>query len=224
MSSEPATLIVAGDDEGRGLQQLKPKASRLTQRRAAGRGLGAQRRWPHRRSPPSAPRGVWHTRAARCLRGPCAWQGVAPSGGSAGGPRVREPGQPRLASRTSVCAADCPRPRGRQEQGPGHGSARPTAQRAPSRPGASVPKDVRTPSRRQAARICHSTERSIVGITTSGGSSMLPTRAGCQHHQPERVSGRARAHMCVCSARLGPRTCARAHVGGIITQPLSAST
>ena len=121
------------------------------------------------------------------------------------------------------------RPRGRRpagRQAPGHGSARPTAQRASSRPGAAVPKDhgVRTPSRRLAARICHSTERSIVGITTIGSSSMLPTRAGCQHHQPERVSGRARAHMCVCSARLGPRTCERARAAGIITQPLSPST
>ena len=48
------------------------------------------RRWPHRRSPPSAPAAQLDpaalgcdTRAARRWRGSSAWQGVAPSGGSA---------------------------------------------------------------------------------------------------------------------------------------------
>ena len=102
------------------------------------------------------------------------------------------------------------RPRGRRpagRQAPGHGSARPTAQRASSRPGAAVPKDhgVRTPSRRLAARICHSTERSIVGITSSGGSSTLPTRA-C-------FRARARAHVRV-QRSFGPtHLCAGARGG-----------
>ena len=98
----------------------------------------------------------------------------------------------------------------RREQGPGHGSVRPTAQRAPSRPGAAVPKDqdVRTPSRRQAARICHSTERSIVGITTSGGSSRLPA-------SPTRACFRARARAHVRVQRsFGPtHLCAGARGG-----------
>ena len=168
----------------------------------AGRGLhGAQRPLPHRRSPPSQLEilphwRVWHARSSALCRGSSAWQGVAPSGGSAAGPRgVREPGHPHRASRTSVTVR-CGLPSATRPSAP------PTAQRAPSRPvDAAVPKeqdrstywDVRTPSRCQAARICHSTERSIVGIATSGGSSMLPTQADCQPHQPERVSGRATA-------------------------------
>ena len=139
------------------------------------------------------------------------------------GERAREatPRVENVSVRRGLPSATRPPPAGRQ--GPGRGSAPPTAQRAPSRPGASVPKDVRIPSRRQAARICHSTERSIVGITTSGGSSMLPTRAGCQHHQPERFRARARAHVRV-QRSFGPtHLCAGAR-GGIITQPLSAST
>ena len=227
MSSEPATLIVAGDDEGRGLQQLKPTGEPPhTEARSRSRTWRAA---PLAASPQpalSSSRGVAHARSSVLARPVC----MARCGAEWGqcrrtkGERAREatPRVENVSVRRGLRSATRPPPAGRQ--GPGHGSAPPTAQRAPSRPGASVPKDVRIPSRRQAARICHSTERSIVGITTSGGSSMLPTRAGCQHHQPERVSGRARAHMCVCSARLGPRTCARAHVGGIITQPLSAST
>ena len=144
--------------------------------------------------------------------------GVAPSGGSAGGPREREPAsrERQRASRIALGHETA----ARRERGPGHRSVRQLGRRAPSRPDASVPKDVRTPS---PARICHSTERSIVGITTSGGSSMLPTRAGCQHHQPERFQARARAHVRV-QRSFGPtHLCAGAR-GGIITQPLSAST
>ena len=172
------------------------------------------------------------------MAGSSAWQARAQAqahgkvrrgvGASAGRPTVRdEPGihttarrerqrAPRIALGHEAAA--------RREAG--SRSRVSAAQRAPSRSGTAVPKDqdVRTPSRRQVARICRSTERSrawhrhqwrlkhganVSGLTASPTRSVFPG---------------ARAHMCVCSARLGPRTCARAHVGGIITQPLSAST
>ena len=218
-----ATLIVAGDDEGRGLQQLKPTGEPPhTEARSRSRTWRAA---PLAASPQpalSSSRGVAHARSSVLARPVC----MARCGAEWGqcrrtkGERAREatPRVENVSVRRGLPSATRPPPAGSRSQV----SAADRAARAI-----------------EAGRVC--AQRRTYPVTAPGGAHLPQHRTEHRghHHQwrlehvanpsglpasPTRVSGRARAHMCVCSARLGPRTCARAHVGGIITQPLSAST
>ena len=196
----------------RGAQPLEDLASSAAGRTAAARPL-------------SSSRGVAHARSSVLARPVC----MARCGAEWGqcrrtkGERTREatPRVENVSVRRGLPSATRPPPAGSRVQVTGQ-CGRPRSAR-----------------HRGRARLCpktyvsrHGARRRASATAQNGASWASPpveARACCQ---PERVasitnpsvSGRARAHMCVCSARLGPHTCARAHVGGIITQPLSAST
>ena len=221
MSSEPATLIVAGDEEGRGLQQLKltgepphtPARSRSRTWRAA----------PLAASPQpalSSSRGVAHARSSVLARLEC----MARCGAEWGqcrrtkGERAREatPRVENVSVRRGLPSATRPPPAGSRVQVTGQ-CGRPRSARHRGR--ARLCPKTRTYVPRHGAR------RRASATAQNGASWASPpveARACCQPERvasiTNRVSGRARAHMCVCSARLGPRTCARAHVGDPATQ------
>ena len=226
MSSEPATLIVAGDDEGRGLQQLKPTGEPPhTEAHSRSRTWRAA---PLAASPQpalSSSRGVAHALSSVLARPVC----MARCGAEWGqcrrtkGERAREatPRVENVSVRRGLPSATRPPPTGSRVQVTGQ-CGRPRSARHRGR--------ARLWPKMYVLR--HGARRRASATAQNGASWASPpveARARCQPERVAsitnpRVSGRARAHMCVCSARLGPRTCARAHVGGIITQPLSAST
>ena len=106
VSSEPATLIVAGDDEGRGLQQLKPTGEPpYTEARSRSRTWRAA---PLAASPQPA--------LSSCRMGVWRRAGAVQADRGRESPRVEN-----VSVRRGLRSATGPPPAGRQ--GPGHGSA-----------------------------------------------------------------------------------------------------
>ena len=101
------------------------------------------------------------------------------------------------------------------------------AQRAPSRSGTTVPKDqdVRTPSRRQAARICHSTERSRAWHRHQWRRKQELHRARVDSLANPSVFPGARARTCACVALVWAHAPVRGRAREApIAQPLHPST